>query len=1304
MTVPPGAALLRRRFSHLFLVRSIAGLALLWVAPGDAAAFSAAAQRDWQLGTEGMPPLRVFTARDTGIKTMAWSAVQDLTGTMYFGCDTVVSFDGDRWRSQPMDPTYTVRGLDVGPNGRIWAAGVNQIGWFDPGAGGLLRYHSLMSRLPEGAGDLGDVWRVYAEGNDSAVFVAREKVLRWDGHKLLSWDYPGMRLLWSTRASASVYVHYPPLGLLRIGPDGPSLAVPASVIGASEIRWLDDSGSEWLLLTTEGFKTLRGTACTPLDTDASSFVRANTATAVARLGGALLAVSTLQGGIAVVDRSGGIRRVFNLRAGLPANQIYSVFLDRGGALWGMGPSFIVRLAIGSGVAVYSQRNGYPQGGCESVTEFSGATFAISHSDMLRLSADAGSGGAGQFTRVGVTSSRFYSMLSLPGGIAVGHFHGLGLWSPEGMRPMLQSDDIVFRTCVSQARPGAILASQYTRVLSVDLRTGRAAVVAESLPDYGDSLADEASGRLWIGTQSRGLFVAGPGSTQSEAAALRFGPLPTAGPTLVTRAGSTVLALTKGAAFFLDRRSARFRRVAGYPEGNPSAVSNPDGRGAVWAALDPDVGAHSPRLGKITLTDGGAVWTPQSIEGLREVGSPLLLQVVPSSAGDTLWIGGSEALIRAGPEALAPHPPPAQPRIRSWVVSDGGETGRRIEGTLPYSTRGLHVEFSSLDYGMRESERFQTMLGGAEDSWSLPTESADRDISGLREGSYEFKVRIVADSGEVGRPAVLRFDIAPPWWRTHFAYTADAFAGALALFGLMRLRASSLRHRAQVLEATVRRRTEELEKANAAKTEFVASMSHEIRNPMGGILGSALALSKTPLQPDQQELVTTLRNCACFLASLVEDVLDFAVIEAGAYRITRSPCSPSETLDTVVRMLAPKAGAVRMDATVDPALPDWILGDGSRIQQVIVNFAANAIKFGGRRIGLSARMDGDHVVFAVADDGIGIAAEDQRNLFIRFSRLKSARSSAVPGTGLGLAVSRKLAERMGGSVGVESAPRRGSTFFLRIPLEAAAKSEPKPWRLRTQGARALVVEDIAYNARALGRMLQECGFEVVYAADGEEALLRISATPYQAVFLDCDLPGVSGADVARRVRASEAGGRRVLIVATTALSTLEDQYACLAAGMDAFMTKPITPEKLSAALSGTSGFGLESATAAPPPPRAPDVPQLELGVIRHLSDGSPEGMDREMASYVASLDEAVREVAQAHRLASRAAVSSAAHRVLSHARVVGAVSLAGAATDLQVFAQAYTESELAEQIGTLERCVAELRGRLARTRAGPPAAT
>jgi len=1285
----------------LSLVRFVVKAVFLWIASGEAAALAGAEAPGWQEGTGGMPPMRVFTARDTGVKTTAWSAVQDRTGAMHFGCDTVVSFDGDRWRSEHMDPTYVIRGLDIGPNGRIWVAGVNQIGWFEPGAQGRLEYHTLMPRLPQGAADLGDVWRVYAQGNDGAVFVAREKVLRWDGRRFMTWDYPGRGMLWSTRTAASVYVHYPPLGLLRMGGDGPSVAVPASVIGAADVRWLDDSAGDWLLLTSEGFKTLRNGACTPMETDASTFMRANIPTSVARLAGGLLAIGTLHGGIAVVDRTGGIRRVFNLRAGLPANQIYSLFVDRDGALWGMGPFFVVRLSIGSGVAVYGQRNGYPPGGCESVAEYAGATYVISHSDILRLSSDPESGGAGQFAALGVTSGRFYSLLSLPLGLAIGHLHGLGVLSPGGMLPILRSDDIVFRTSPSQAASNTLLASQNDRVLSVDLQTGRSRIAADSLPDYGDSLADEPSGRLWIGTQSRGLFVVDPGASRCTPAAPRFGPFPIAGPALVTRAGSTIVALTKGAGYYLDQKADRFRRIAGFPDGIPSVVSNSDSGGAVWAALDPEPGGHSPRLGKISVTGAGAAWTPRPMEGLASIGSLLVLQVVRSPGGDVLWIAGSEALLRAGPEAQAPRPPPVPPLVRAWVRAENGGPGGEIGATLPYSTRGLHIEYSSLEYGMRESERYQTMLGGAESGWSPPTDSADRDVSGLREGSYEFKVRLASDSGEAGAPAVLRFDVAPPWWRTPLAYAACALAGALAIFGFLRLREGSLRHRARVLEETVGQRTAELEKANAAKTDFVASMSHEIRNPMGGILGSALALSATPLRPEQRELVSTLRNCASFLASLVEDVLDFASIEAGAHRIARSPFSPREVLGAVAKMLAPQAGDVRMEAAVDPALPDWIMGDAARVQQVMVNFAVNSLKFGGKRIGLSARLEGDHAVFAVADDGAGIPAGEQADLFIRFSRLKSARNSAIPGTGLGLAVSRALAERMGGSVGVESSPGHGSTFFLRFPMEAGAKAESGPRTLRAGGARALVVEDIDYNARALGWMLGELGFAVEFAADGAEALSRISAVPYQAIFLDCDIPKVGGLDVARRVRASETGGKRTLIVATTALSTAADRAACRAAGMDAFITKPLTPEKLAAALSIAPSLGLaEAPVQAPCLPS--EGPEFELRLIRHLTDGTPESLDRELASYVSSLDEAVCRVAEAHMSGSRAALSSAAHRVLSLARMVGAASLTAAAADLQDLASAYTDTELAEQVGALGERAAALKRMLALFRRSSPA--
>jgi signal transduction histidine kinase/CheY-like chemotaxis protein len=1234
--------------------------------------------------------MRVFGSHETGVRTMCWSAGQDHSGVMYFGCDSVVSFDGDRWRAADMGATYAVRGLDVGPNGRVWAAGVNEIGWFEAGPEGNLAYHSLMPRLAPGTPGLGDVWRVYADGDDSAVFVTHGRVLRWDGSRFTAWDFPGVHMLFSTRTQKSVYVHYRPVGLLRLGGDGPAVAVPASVIGTADIRWLDDSSDPWLVLTSDGFYSLHDGTYKALDTDASRFALANTPTSAVRLRDGSLAIGTLLGGIAVVDRSGDILRVFNRRSGLPDNQIYSLFEDRDGALWAMGPSHIVRLGVASGVSVYGPPSGYPPGGIISLAEFGDSTYVASHSDILRLA--PGSGGA--FSSLGVSSSRFYSLLSAPEGLVISHVRGLGIWSPAGMRALMNSD-IIFQTGLSRARPGEVLASQDDRVFSVNLRTGRSTVVADRLPEYGNSLVDEPSGRLWIGTQSRGLFFAGPGSVHAAGASPRFGAIPAAGPILVSRAGATVVALARGAAYFLDPASGRFRPVAGVPEGNPAVISDSDSKGGVWAALDPAMGENSPRLGRISLTSTGAAWTPRSIEGLPEIGSISGLLSVATPEGDALCISGSESLIRAGPAALGPRPPPRRPTVSASFLAGNGGAPRAVEGVLPYSTRRLHIEFSSLDYGMRESEKFQTMLGGAETEWSQPTDAAEREFPVLRDGTYDFRVRLITDSGESGEAAVLHFEISPPWWRTPLAYGAFGLAGASAIFGLVRLRLSSIRRRTEMLEEMVRQRTDELEKANAAKTEFVASMSHEIRNPMNGILGSALELSESQLGPEQREAVSTLRSCATFLASLVEDVLDFAAIEAGAYKVVRSPFSPRETLDAVLKMLAPRSGDARFSVNVDPGLPGQILGDAARVQQVIVNFVVNSLKFGGGEIELSARAEGGSIVFSVADNGPGIPLDEQKNLFIRFSRLKSARNSAIPGTGLGLAASRALAERMGGSVGVESAPGRGSRFHLSIPIEVASGAAPGSAGFHAEGGRALVVEDIGYNARSLALMLGRLGFDVEIAVDGEEAVARLAEGPYSAVFIDCDLPKMSGIEVARILRGSEEGARRTLVVATTAHSTVEDERACLAAGMDVFLAKPITPEKLRRVLSGSAVHG-PAAPQPDPVARGPDRDEgIELGLIRGLSDGSAEGLRREAASFIASLDEAMDGVSAAHESCSRAALSSAAHRVISHARMVGASALAQTAADLQEFAASYTEAELAQELLTLRQRAEALKAAVAR---------
>jgi len=1223
------------------------------------------------------PPLRSFGARETGADTRAWSIVQDDRGVMYFGCNTLLAYDGERWRATPMAAAYALRGLDLDGQGRLWAGGVNELGWFDRTPDGRRRYRSLRAQLPPGESEPGELWSVYSEGGDAAVFVAADRVLRWDGRRFAVWSFPGERRLFALRAQGRVYVNHRSTGLWRIDPDGPVLAARAAVLGAEPVAWMEGDPQSALLATASGFKALQAGRCTPLPTAASAFVRAHGFTAAARLRDGDLAVGTFSGGIALVDPTGAVRRVLDTDDGLPANEIFALRVDRDGALWAAAGGSVCRIAVASGVRQFNARSDLPADAAAGIAQFHGRMVAATKGGVLQLSAPAEAGS--RFAPLVDAGQAVDRIAALPPGLAIARPHGLDLWDGQTLRTLLPTADDVFGLAASPLQPTTFLAAAGRRLFRVDPAGGTARPLVDRLSDLADTLVEDRGGRIWIGTWSKGLRLVAPGpggapgtDRPADPGGRRLGP----GPALVTAVGDTVVAITRRGVFRRSPQDTEFQALAGSPAGPPIAVSPPDALGRLWLALESEEPGLPPRVGRLTVGPGRAHWEARFIEGLATVGSLRSLQVERTQRGEALWLAGSAALLRVElPREPGPAPIP-RPLLRAWVPGAQGAPDGPAAGTLPYSTRRIHFEFSALDYRGRGAWHYQTMLAGSDSDWSAPTEAAELDLASPAEGRYEFRVRLVDDAGETGEAAALPFTIAPPPWRTPYAYAGLAAAALLLVAGFQRLRLRALQRHARTLERMVRTRTAELEKANAAKDEFVAGMSHEIRNPMNGILGSALALGDTPLDSRQRELVAALRHCATFLASLVEDVLDFAAVEAGTRPVQRSAFRPAEVVRAVATMLAPVAGPTAVHVDVDPTLPVWLLGDAARIQQVLVNYATNGLKFGGRRLVLSARAEGDQVVFAVADDGPGIPVDEQGRLFVRFSRLKTGLHPAIPGTGLGLAVCRELAERMGGTVGVASAPGSGATFFLRLALTAAAPepAAPAPAPPPVRG-RALIVEDLDYNARTLAWMLGRQGFVADTAADAPQAIALLTTdAPYDAVFLDCDLPGLSGLDLARRIRTA---GPTPRLIATTAHSTAEQRLACLAAGMDHFLTKPITPEKLAEALGGP-------ASAAPPP--------YPLGLLGHLTDGTRESEAREIGRFLTTLSRSLAEVARAHSAGSVAELASAAHALISHGHLVADSDLSEAAESLE--RQAGTPGR-DQAIATLHRAATALRERLSR---------
>ncbi|MBL8939111.1 MAG: response regulator [Archangium sp.] len=365
-----------------------------------------------------------------------------------------------------------------------------------------------------------------------------------------------------------------------------------------------------------------------------------------------------------------------------------------------------------------------------------------------------------------------------------------------------------------------------------------------------------------------------------------------------------------------------------------------------------------------------------------------------------------------------------------------------------------------------------------------------------------------------------------------------------------------------------RSLERVREAERVKSAFFANVGHEIRTPLNGVLGMADALLTHPLADDEREMVQIIRSSGAVLHALIDDVLDLSRLEAQQLELHVAPVSVRALTDELRGLWTPMAQrkGLALEVLADDDLPEAVLVDGLRLRQVLNNLLNNAVKFTEHgRISLHLSQRVGALGFVVSDTGIGINAEQQQRLFRRFVQADDSRARSRQGTGLGLALSKELTELMGGSLTLESKVGEGSTFTCLLPLKATAMpvSQP-PVRATDLGRlRVLVVDDNAVNRLVAQRLLDKTGCEVTVAADGPSALAAVARAPFDVVLMDVHMPEMDGLEVTRRIRASSRDATR--IIGLSASANREDVEACRNAGMNDFLAKPLTQERLVAAL-------------------------------------------------------------------------------------------------------------------------------------------
>ncbi|MBL8218241.1 MAG: response regulator [Bryobacterales bacterium] len=387
-----------------------------------------------------------------------------------------------------------------------------------------------------------------------------------------------------------------------------------------------------------------------------------------------------------------------------------------------------------------------------------------------------------------------------------------------------------------------------------------------------------------------------------------------------------------------------------------------------------------------------------------------------------------------------------------------------------------------------------------------------------------------------------------------------------------------------MEEELRRARMEAEAAARTKSDFLANMSHEIRTPLNGVLGLSSLLEEKDATGDALSLIRLIRASGETLAKILDDVLDYSKIESGKLELEQAPFSLRESLEWGVELFRAQAAEKHLDLTlqIEEGVPCQLTGDATRVRQVLANLVSNAIKFTeegsvrivAERAAQPAPAGMHRIRVRVQDTGIGIDPERAGRLFHAFTQLDASTNRRFGGTGLGLAICKRLVEMMGGSITVTSRVEEGSEFefdFLAGTPRSVVSPEEMPSGSDLTRLHILLAEDNRINQVVAERMLQKLGCSMDLVGDGRAAVEKAEEKRYDLVLLDVQMPGVDGLEAARRIRAGK-GQPRVPIVALTASATTEDREACLAAGMDGYLSKPLTLDALRAALQRWGGRG------------------------------------------------------------------------------------------------------------------------------------